>query len=271
MKAKAYVSFLCWLALVGTCWPREVTVYRYQVGAYKTQQEAEAKASEVRANDPEFAVTVEDKGKPFPWKVRVGWFGTYEEAKAGEAAYEADFGNAFVVSETMQQEQASGLGAAVPETLHEELAREPRHAEGMQEIELIYNASVALAQAGSPSDRTAWLDKMEIAVPYLIELTASYPESASDCWGLYWLGRYYEENYYVEHCLRRVSGARRASATEEASIEAALGKFEEVIKQHPEGPEAEEALYRLASMKNARTKGGVARENTCCRKRLDVQ
>ena len=191
----------------------------------------------------------------------MGYFGTYDQAKAAEAIYEASYGTAFVVSETAEYSDAIELGIQLPDTLHEKTKQEITVVQGLSEQELIEDASLEIGLAKQEMEATAWLGKMENALPYLLTLTEGYPSSASAAWGHHWLGRYYQEVSYQERYEREASGAKRSSTAETAAIEASLAKYEKIYQEFPNSAYAEEALYRMASMKNARTKGGVTRDN----------
>ena len=240
---------------------RDVTVYRVQVGAYNTLQEAELKAMEVRSKVAEQPVTVIELLQPFPFKVRVGFFDTYDQAKAAKEIYADQLGGAFVVSEVLSQSQAENLAVQPPETLYDRDRPLASEVTGLSERELIAQAEATVALAESKEERTERTVSMKEALPYLIAIAEDYPQSASADWARHQLGSQYLREYYGEQHARRVAGATRASATEDAAIGAALEHFEQLVTQYPDSPHAEQDAYQIASLTAALRKAGVQKDN----------
>jgi len=162
---------------------REVTVYRLQVGAYPTLAEAQEKSADVQSATAALSpVLIREKTGTHPFKVWVGAYGIYDEAKEIEKWYEAMSGAAFLVSENIEEESAEGEGLAVPTTLHDQLVEQPRDCDNVAEEELVYNADMSLLLAGQCSSRIDCASYIQVAVPYLLELAGDHPESASSDW-----------------------------------------------------------------------------------------
>jgi len=238
---------------------REVTVYRLQVGAYPTLAEAQEKSADVQSATPALSpVLIREATGTHPFKVWVGSLPTYQDAKDFEAVYEAsELGNAYVVSENMEEEDAEEEGLAIPTTLHDQLVEEPRDCDNMAEEELIYNADMSLLLARQCSGRIDCASYMQVAVPYLLELAEDHPESASSDWAHENLADYYYLKFLIDRDEFYEASPWRGSATEEAALDAALEQYKIVSELYPESVYAVTAAYQAAKMKNERRRVGV--------------
>lgn len=236
------------------------TVYRLQVGAYETFAEAETRLAELHAIPLEQEASIEEVSGPYQFKVRVGNFVTYEQAKAYEATYEPKYGDGFVISTTLTDQEMTLKGLAPKPSLHDTLLSGFTPIEGIDEAIIIEEAATLTDQANQLPDRMARNAELEKALPYLLTLAESYPESASAPWVRNVLGAYYTQEYYIENHRRRISGEKVASVTEESAAKAALQQYEETMANYADSDFVEDALYRIASMKFALTKSGLQKQ-----------
>ena len=134
------------------CQCRDIPVYRLQVGAYSAKENADKKAEQVRQWSKDAVVSVVETDGKVPFKVRCGYFGTYQEAKDAEKAFEGEHGKATVVSDTMPFDKAENMNLGVPATLYETALLVPNRVAGISESEAVSNGSRLVGQAGLEKD-----------------------------------------------------------------------------------------------------------------------
>lgn len=230
----------------------EVTVFRLQVRAFKQLAPAEIAAEKVRYASPDISpVFVRELSGGYPYKIWIGAFSSYAEAKAFEKTHEAEFGSAFVVSERIDEVQSESLGLVRPDSLHKQLLKEHKFSTDLDKDELTRRAlaSMELEQSMNPTDRLATL---KAGLPYLLELAEKYSGSSNDEWVQQHLGEYYNLEFLRAREAAMPSSPKRASATESAALEAASERFKIITDLYPDSPFDATATYYSARLETDR-------------------
>jgi len=172
MKRNSLVFFcvsLCCLFFVSAT--QNVTVYRLQMAASNNREAAEQKASEVQNAGACLPVTVEEvaDNTAFPFKVRAGYYLTYDLAKAAETIHDASGFQCFVVTEVLSSDEAEGIAE-----------EETKPAFGLSRQEL--------AELGLPdellADFSPVIEPTENHQPVLLNNTPDAPVSRIAYWGM---------------------------------------------------------------------------------------
>lgn len=236
---------------------RDVTVFRLQIAAFDEQSKALAKATETEQLLGDTTVSVEYVEGDFPFKVRFGYFNSYARAKAAEKDYEANHGSAFVVSEVLTYENALLKGISVPLTFYDADKLKSRHASGMSEEDLYYNANIFVNEMHAVAGLQARVDALKDGLQYLIELAEVHDDSSHAAWARYHLGTHYLRRYYLEKAKEFSRPSLYKWTTVEAMIDSARENFEYLVSNYPESSYAERSAYQVASLTAALRWGGV--------------